>query len=456
MRNTVIWSFFSIVALASGGLISGCDSDDALAKSALGESCDKTSDCADGLKCIEGACYQSASSGGSSNEGGEGSGGTTVVGPKPPVLGGEGESCAKRADCEDGLGCFNERCTKSAGEGGEGNIPGVVLGVEGETCTTTTDCGKGLGCRPGGYMPGAGFTGVCTKLDTGLEPTGKTCGYECAEAADCCELPVILHATLGAFSCSDLATLVADVPNCATATALNGQRCLAYDVYCDENCGNSTWSCEAGTCAYEGECSKAGAVIGGCPSYTRGGNGIPACDIDAGTCTTEVVDPMGCTDDESCFDPTPMAIVGGGGDLCSEGECTCHAGDGGCYRKCSENADCPVGYHCDEETTLCMPQGMCSTDAQCIEDVGDARVKCVDGTCTQPPCENDLDCNLGGFVNGYFENVCGPDKTCVPLGCTDDTECPAYSGVNGLGVRSFCATFTGVAGVGAPVSAITD
>ncbi len=49
-------------------------------------------------------------------------GGTTVA----PVLGGEGESCTKRADCEADLRCFNQRCTASgetgggAGAGGQG------------------------------------------------------------------------------------------------------------------------------------------------------------------------------------------------------------------------------------------------------------------------------------------------------------------------------------------------
>ena len=50
MRNTVIWSFLSLVALAAGGLVTGCDSDAKIAKSSPGESCTNTSDCEDDLK----------------------------------------------------------------------------------------------------------------------------------------------------------------------------------------------------------------------------------------------------------------------------------------------------------------------------------------------------------------------------------------------------------------------
>jgi hypothetical protein len=199
MRTTVIWSFLSLVALATGGLVSGCDSDAKIAKSAAGESCDKTSDCNDGLKCLEGTCYKTTShpstGGSANNEGGEGNGtaGTVVVGPKPPVLGGEGESCTRRADCEDGLACLSQRCQKGAdmGMGGEGNAPGPVLGGPGETCGLTSDCGPGMACLPNGIAPapvdtlaiGSNSVGVCTLLDSGLTPSGKTCGHECIEAA---------------------------------------------------------------------------------------------------------------------------------------------------------------------------------------------------------------------------------------------------------------------------------
>ena len=59
MRSSVIWSFLSLVALSTGSLVAGCDSDAKIAKSGLGESCDSSADCDDGLNCLQGACYKS-------------------------------------------------------------------------------------------------------------------------------------------------------------------------------------------------------------------------------------------------------------------------------------------------------------------------------------------------------------------------------------------------------------
>src|SRR5262245_26599255 len=99
MRIKVIWSLLSLAALAAGGLIQGCDSDTKLAKSGPGEDCTKTSDCNDGLKCLQGVCYKSGTdTGGSANEGG----GAGMEGPPPAVLSGPDESCSKTADCQDG------------------------------------------------------------------------------------------------------------------------------------------------------------------------------------------------------------------------------------------------------------------------------------------------------------------------------------------------------------------
>jgi hypothetical protein len=470
MQNKFVWSFLSLVTLAAGGLLGGCDSDAKIAKSAAGESCDKTSDCDDGLKCVEGTCYKKSSGtgGSSSNAGGEGNtAGTDVVGPKPPVLGGLGESCTKRADCEDGLACLNQRCSEdvAVGVGGEGS-GGPALGGPGETCGLTSDCEDGLRCLPNGiYIDGIQATavgsnsvGVCTVIDTDIEPTGKTCGAECVEAADCCEIPVAKQAALGAYSCADLAALVADVPNCDTAVGVNGAICLAYNSYCDDQCGKNTWACEAGRCQYTAKCTKATEVVGGCPAYTRGGHAISACDVKTSKCEPAVVAVTGCTTDASCATKA-LAVADGNGDLCSEGECACHVDSGLCYRMCSEDIDCPAHYSCDADTSLCVSVDACSTDLQCVVAYRDARATCNKGVCAPPPCEHDIDCNPYGLVNGQFTAVCSADNTCVPLAgdCTSDVECGPYTGTALAGnVRGFCADRTTVVTTPAPVSAITD
>ncbi|MDF3070179.1 MAG: hypothetical protein K0R38_5780 [Polyangiaceae bacterium] len=446
MRNTVIWSFFSIVALASGGLLSGCDSDDALARSALGESCDKTSDCSDGLKCIQGTCYQSQSSGGSSNEGGDGSGGTVVL-PKPPEPSGEGENCTKRADCEEGLGCFNGRCTTDAGGTG-GSNGGVTLGSRGETCGLSSDCAKGLACLPqdgGNNLPlplaaGSNSIGVCTPVNSGIEPTGKSC-FECAEAADCCQLPLIEQAAVGAKSCADLAS-------------------LAYSAYCSDQCGDDTWACDSGLCQYTGECTASGNVAEGCPAYSRTGRALPtACDVKSGVCGGAPV--VGCKKDSECVSTVakPVLVSDDPTDTCVDDECVCYTESGGCYRKCAEDLDCAAGFVCDGDTSLCVAADSCTSDAQCAVAYGDIRYKCQDDGICKPGCENDIDCSYGSLEGG-FEMVCGPDKTCVNVGCSDDAECtyPAYDAIPALlgTVRGFCAEAVEVEPVGGVRSAITD
>ena len=460
MQNKFVWSFLSLVTLSAGSLLGGCDSDAKLAKSALGESCDKTADCDDGLKCVEGTCYKKSSGtgGSASNAGGEGTG-ATDVGPAPPVLSKLGESCTKRADCVEGLACLNQRCSDDAamGDGGEGS-GGPALGGPGETCGLTSDCADGLACLPSDYSTypsaaaiGSNSVGVCTQLDSGIQPTGKECGAECEEAADCCELPVIQQGITGAASCAELAKLVDAVPDCNAATGVNGAICLAFNSYCDENCGAKTWACTNGACEYAAKCTKATAVVGGCPSHTRGGHAIPTCEVKTGKCTGPAVVATGCTSDAKC---ETVAVYDHPADTCVAGECVCDKDNtGGCFRKCSEPTDCEVGYTCDDDTTLCVPIGACQTDLQCIKARGDINAKCVTNVCTVP-CEHDIDCNYQ-LTGGNFSRVCGPAKTCVSIGCESNDECPAYEG--GSGVKSFCtAPRTAVVGVVVPHSAITD
>ncbi|HXK17851.1 MAG TPA: hypothetical protein VNG33_08615 [Polyangiaceae bacterium] len=458
MRNKLIWSVLSLVALATGGLAVGCDGDTKIAKSAEGDSCTKTSDCNDGLRCERGTCYSSTVTVPIDNGfGGDGSSGgaPVVVPPKPPVLGGPGESCTKRADCEDGLSCLSQRCTMDgAGAGGAGTGTGPVLGGLGETCVLTSDCSTGFACMPGGVRGEGIGVGVCTPIDSGLKPTGNVCGAECAVAADCCELPVLAQATTGASSCADLAMLVGNIANCATAIGVNGSICLAYASYCDDQCSKGTWSCD-GQCHYAAKCTKAAEVVGGCPPYTRGGHSIPACDVKSGKCQGGSAG-VGCISDASCDAGLPVADHALA-DVCSVGECACNIASGGCYRKCNEPTDCVAGYTCDDKTSLCVPVSGCATDEQCITAAGDYRVKCVKGVCTQPPCEHDIDCSPNGLVNGALRSVCGPDKTCTVLGCASNDECGPYirSGEGG-GVRAFCGPPITIPATAGPVSAITD
>ncbi len=474
MRNTFIWSLLSVGALAAGGLVAGCDSDAKLVRSSLGDSCDTTADCNDNLRCIDHTCYAKTptSSGGSSNgQAGDSTGGTVVTGPKPPVLGSEGESCTKRADCEDGLACLAQRCQKdvTAGAGGEGNAPGgPTLGGPGETCGLTSDCAAGLACLPSdGFSNfpqakaiGSNSVGVCAPIDNGLTATGKACGAECAKPEDCCELPVSVQVAnsvltpfgIGANSCTELATLLDGVKcDAAVLTAQNAARCFAQTAYCD--CAKATWSCsDAGKCIYDADCTKSGSTPGGCPTYTRAGvaptavcNDDSKCELAAGTPT--------CTADADC-DKGEYVADSVAAEKCTAGECTCYKKAGLCYRKCGEDLDCKAGTSCETKTKVCVQNPECTSDAFCVTKYNDINEKCSpEGVC-QAACDNDRDCNGGALTSYAGTRVCNANHACELVGCTSDDDCANIPGPGG--VRVFCgpvAATTAEAGVS---SAVTD
>lgn len=460
MRNKVIWSFLSLAALAVGGLAAGCDSDAKIARSAEGESCTKTSDCEDNLRCKAAVCVSSGTDV-NNNEGGEGNGasGSPSVGPAPQTLGGPGESCGKRADCLEGLACLSGRCTAEGG--GEGGAPsGPTLGGLGETCGLTTDCQKGLQCLPddGVRFEALGATGVCQRTDNGLEPTGKVCGAECVTADDCCELPIQVHIAnisaptygTGVNSCAELATVL-DGVNCdaAVLTTQNAARCFAMEAYC--KCAKNTWTCaEGGSCVYNAACDKNYATPGGCPTYSRAGRLLTAtcdaagsgkCELPAATAT--------CKADADC--DKGELVADGGGEACTAGECTCYKETGMCYRKCAEPLDCAAGSTCDTKTHVCVQNAQCTSDAYCVTAYNDIHYKCDGGRC-QPSCENDRDCNYGELTYPGNTRVCDADHHCVAVGCSNDDEC-----LGGLGnVRLFCAAPAGTSATPGVSSAITD
>jgi len=294
----------------------------------------------------------------------------------------------------------------------------------------------------------ANSVGVCAATDNGLTPTGKVCGAECTKAEDCCELPVEVHASIGANSCAELAVEL-DGVNCAAPTGpTNPARCFAQATYCE--CGNDTWACESGQCQYTAACTKnVYNAPAGCALYTRSGKVLPSCDVDSGKCQPVAAQDT-CTTDASCTDKEVTDSPAFARDVCVEGECTCYKPLGACYRKCGEDLDCPSDYICGEDK-VCVPEDSCSSDAQCVVRYNDVHYKCNKGIC-EYECQNDRDCNLGRLTNGSLTRVCDDQKRCVPVGCNADDECSGT--VNS--VRLFCTEPAAVQPGDLVRSAITD
>jgi hypothetical protein len=444
-------SLFGAASMALALLV-GCGDDDAKpASSQLGQSCVRTADCAEGLSCIANTCYKTPP-----KENGQA--GESSTPPTPPVLGGEGESCTSRTDCADGLGCFNNRCTATEpmGDGGAPGTPntGIQLGARGESCRVNGDCSKDLVCIPSTTNTG---TGVCDLADFGITPTGMTCGGECTEAADCCQLPVALH-TASIRSCEDIGdAITTGLIDCAApATPSAKTLCFEQATYCE--CAAKTWACTANQCVYGTACVVlAGAdVPTGCPTYSRIRTltGL-TCNADTLKCVG-ATPAKGCTTDAKCegeqvFDSLTAT------DKCTAGECTCYAGDKHCYRKCARDIDCGANQVCDTKTSkLCVPNGACVNDTQCAVANNSLDFKCNAGTCARS-CKVDRDCNssgLGqlGFGNVFVGLVCGADGFCasVATDCDANTQCPVVAGL-----KTFCIDRPAVAGTTVS-SSITD
>jgi len=444
MRGSAFIAFFGIATALSGALV-GCGDDSEeeaaapakIAKSGEGETCTRSDDCDKGLACFGNVCLQEPSgTGGTDGTGGSATGGK---GGTSPTLGGEGESCTKRSDCNTGLSCFNQRCTSGTGEGGGGNTP--TQGARGETCVLSSDCEAPLICLPD---VGTRSIGVCTDAESDITPSGMVCGAECIEPADCCGIPVELQASIGVKSCTDLADVLDGVTCSATTTGQNATRCFVDEAYCS-GCGTTNWDCTAGVCNYKAVCSASGLLFEGCPTYSRIGRPlIGTCDTaDTERCQAHAVDPV-CTVDDDC---DTLAVSDDPADTCNAGECTCFAQT--CLRRCDSDLDCRVGYMCDTGDDVCVPEDACSSDVTCQERTGDIRAACLQNTCTRP-CQFDLDCNA--LTGGLFRSVCNAGM-CESIGCNDETDC-ASPYMNGT--KTFCTRPEAAAGARAAQSAITD
>ncbi len=467
MTRPILLSVFAMTLTAIAAA-AGCGDDNKASTetpSGDGESCTRTSDCKSGLSCFHNTCTATETTdggktrpAGSGGQGGApGSGGATAAGgaaPQPAVLGEEGESCTRRADCAAGLVCVLQTCSTggtSVGGGNDGGVPPTplpTLGQRGESCQSVRDCADGLTCIP----RTAGSGGICDLEKYGLEPTGKACGGECNKAADCCELPpnVLLLDTSTGFStlvrsCQDILEgfLDGDATICdATPPPAKDPACFYYKAYC--TCAASTWTCTESRCIYAARCTKDADVFKGCPTRTRTGGPTVAstCDTTASKCQAIVT---GCATATEC---ETMPVYDDSQDTCQKDECTCV--DKKCYRKCDEDLDCPQRYTCETKRSVCVPAGACAANPECTTQLGDVRAECRDGKCVLP-CANDHECSGSGLVGGTFTSrVCSNAGVCESLGCATDDEC-----ATGGGIRTFCVA-PAAAAARAIRSAITD
>ena len=308
--------------------------DEAPARGGEGESCTRRDDCQDGLRCFALRCAAAA-------DGGEPPAADTAGAAGP------GQACDARRACAVGLLCMDQMCASAV----VGTDPNGRLGGVGETCSATSDCLPDLACT----------NAVCGRVTIALPKTEKQCHrVECAEDVDCCD------------------SFVPD-PNC--------------DAYRD-NCEVDPVFCNT----YRSLCEcNLGCVDEVCLAAAPGCQGSSEC--------TSQQTPF-CVEG-SCRQCERDANCPGDGTQCIEG--VCMAG-------CTLAEHCPALHSCQEGE--CVESG-CQSDRECVFLTGDGAAICDEGMC-RTPCTRDVDC--GGGTERF--QVCSAGQ-CVFIGCETDAECRA-------------------------------
>jgi hypothetical protein len=458
-------------------VLAACGSSDNTKRGALNESCTSHNDCSGSLVCMHNVCQNPGTVTPAVDGGVPTTTATTTSTSTTPVLSGIGESCTKTADCVTGAKCFNGTCALTAPvpttpdaaviyvvvDAGATAPSNPVLGGRGETCTKSSDCQSGLICLPISSSTGLG---VCDIKTYGFATGANSCYAECKTDSDCCELPLGLTGnmpdagTVTFNSCADIlkAMKPSTGADCATEPSISHE-CFLYKTYC--NCAASNyWKCtDQKLCAYTNSCDPTvtGEAMKGCPTKSRAGFALPACNATTKVCANVAV-AGGCKNNDEC---TGMAVADGAGELCAANECVCVVSGGACYRRCDAELDCAPGYTCDTTQKLCKPAGECTSDSFCATKLKNAGAKCVTVTggttkSCRLPCNTDQDCSRSGLSGSAFTGlICGADHFCGSMGCSSDAECATVSTSGSGTVKMFCA-----APVAATVvewtSAITD
>lgn len=244
------------------------------------------------------------------------------------------------------------------------------LGGRGESCAAANDCEPQLSC----------LTGMCRESGLALPHLAKACyRVECENKDDCC-------ATFQPNANCEMykANCDSDPIFCNTYRSL----CV-----CSKTCDKELCVAETPGCKTDQECTSAQT---------------PFC-VD-GTCHQ-------CNQDSAC--------PGGTSSKCAQGVC---------MSPCSDDANCPLLYAC--QNNACVRTG-CQSDRECAFITNNPRAKCTDKMC-KTPCSTDSDCANTDPTSNSFEACV--DGQCKFVGCETDTECRAALGIAAMPgkIRAVC------------------
>lgn len=333
---------------------------------------------------------------------------------QPEARGKRGEACQARNDCESGLACLNQICSKN-----DFDVSVIPKQCDRVECQDDVDC---CGDKPSvapakcAKRPSVCETFTIPGCQQGVCASNATCGGgtcspgscslvggACTSTADCADRCVGNFCSISFQSCTlDSQCTGTSVCQNRVCNCANPEYNPADPICTDPDCVDvCLLRCEGELCIEDRSCKKPADCFN---------VGLRICS-DAGRCVQ-------CNTNDECD---------------AEGNETCVNGQ--CKKPCEQNEECPLFEAC--EAGECVHVG-CSSDRECVlsarqgpeASTDDARLlKCLPSeanpeikTC-KVPCEND------GSCGSQFE-VCDAGY-CKFVGCDNNEECRGFLGLVG-------------------------
>jgi hypothetical protein len=313
-----------------------------------------------------------------------------------PRRGGNGESCTSADDCNNGLACIRQVCTRPNHDAGTASEDDAGVGSAGTSCSARRDCGEGFSC----------IANACQSMSVGMTAGTRYSGRgESCLATNDCE--------------PDLACMMGTCRQDGSALPLLKKSCYRVE------CANKQDCCEGFTPNANCEMYKANCMTD--PIFCNTYRSLCECSQD---CIDEqcVAGTPGCASNGECTSmQTPFCVQGkcrqcDQKSACPGGDASCV--DGVCMASCTTDENCPLLFKCQD--SACIETG-CTSDRECAFITKNGQATCHAGKCGAP-CNADADCTADKASTGF--EVCEQGQ-CVFVGCESDTECRALFGLAG-------------------------
>jgi hypothetical protein len=378
--------------------------------------------------------------------------------PPPDQKAKEGEQCARRDDCEDGLVCFLGLCAQPpdaavAPDAGQrpdaGNRPDAAVGLDAARVDARVPLDAG---RPDAARLDAGGTLDATAVTDAAPPgDARIARDRVRPPRDVGPMDIIFSPdATNTFECLDNEDCQLG-EMCNTTTHL----CVIAPCASRKDCGDSgyicgfsglcEWGCRTDNdCAYTdevcdpatGRCAVPGAsrCARDLDCNTEGTNTMH-CDVSTGICI------MGrrCAWDRNCErtqrcgpDGTCVTLIPCDSQLECPNNMYCDPGKRICMEKgiyCRASGDCTEAQRCDLTSSRCVTGGSCLDDTFCRLDLGEV-CHPVDHYCLFPtvPCSADRSCRPDERCHPLLYR-CVPRKVCqTPGECPPGKTCEIGSG----------------------------